>query len=110
MRQAIRVVQAVTVSVTSGTPPRPRHDATERHNHQPDQWCRVSGMVNVKVSASDNVAVSSLSLSIDGKSVATSNQSSITYKWSPSKGSHTISVVARDPSGNQATKTIQVTR
>jgi len=102
---------AVTVSVTSGTPPStPDSTPPSVTITNPVNGSRVSGMVNVKVSASDNVAVSSLSLSIDGKSVATSNQSSITYKWSPSKGSHTISAVARDPSGNQATKTIQVTR
>jgi len=102
---------AVTVSVTSGAPPStPDSTPPSVTITNPVNGSRVSGMVNVKVSASDNVAVSSLSLSIDGKSVATSNQSSITYKWSPSKGSHTISAVARDPSGNQATKTIQVTR
>lgn len=49
----------------------------------------VSGTVNVSVSATDNKAVSRISLLIDGKEVAVSYGSSLSYSWSVSGGTTT---------------------
>ena len=78
----------------------------------PANGSQVSGMINVGVSATDNVGVSTVSLTIDGTVVASGSGGSLGYKWNSRKvgsGMHTISAVARDASGNQATTTIQVT-
>ena len=108
------VSQTVTVSVTSGAPPaNPDTTPPVVKILSPASGSRVSGSVTVSVSATDNVALASVSLSIDGSTVATSNSGSISYKWNTRKvpsGTHTISAVARDTSGNQATTSIQVIR
>ena len=104
--------QSVTLSVTSAAAPsNPDTTPPVVRITSPANGSRVNGMVNVAVSASDNVAVSSVSLSIDGMTVATSNSGSISYKWNTKKiasGSHVISATARDSSGNQATTSITV--
>lgn len=72
----------------------------------------VSGNVSVSVSASDNVAVSSVSLYIDGALKATGN-ASLSYNWNTrkvSKGTHSIQAVARDAAGNSTTQMVQVTK
>jgi hypothetical protein len=72
---------------------------------------KVNGNVNIGASATDNVAVSSVTLSIDGSVVASSNGGSISYKWNARKapsGSHTITATARDRSGNQTSKSMTV--
>jgi thermitase len=106
--------QPVTVSVTSGAPPsNPDTTAPVVTITSPLNGSRVSGMVNISVSATDNVAVASVTLSIDGAIVASSSGSSISYRWNTKKvasGTHALSAVARDTSGNQATKTISVTK
>jgi Bacterial Ig domain len=73
----------------------------------------VSGMVTIVATAADNVAIASLSLYLDGATVSSGNRSSLSYKWNTRKaanGSHTITAVAKDSSGNQTTTTIQVTK
>jgi hypothetical protein len=103
-----------TVSVISNTPTSgvdstpPTVQITGVTNGQ-----QVNGMVTVGAVASDNVAVSSVTLSIDGATMVTSNASTVSYKWNARKagsGSHTITVVARDTSGNQSTHAIQVSK
>lgn len=72
----------------------------------------VSGTVGISVSASDNVAVASVSLYIDGALAATGN-ASLSYNWNSRKaasGSHSIQAVARDTAGNVIAKTVQVTK
>jgi thermitase len=104
----------VTVSVITNTPTSgvdstpPTVQITGVTNGQ-----QVNGMVNLNAFATDNVAVSSVTLSIDGVPMVTSNASSVSYKWNSRKasgGSHSISVVARDASGNQGTVSVQVNR
>lgn len=76
----------------------------------PGNGATVSGTVGVNVSASDNVALSNVSLYIDGALVASSN-GALSYSWNSRKakaGSHSIQAVARDMAGNSATKVIQV--
>jgi thermitase len=106
---------AVTVTVASSTPSPSVTDTTPPvvTIKNPANGSRVSGTVKVDAFATDNVAVASVTLTIDGAIVAVTNASSIAYSWNTRKvssGSHTISVMAKDTSGNQATTAIQVTK
>ncbi|MEJ8844798.1 Ig-like domain-containing protein [Lacibacter sp. H375] len=68
--------------------------------------------LNISTSASDNVAVTSLNISIDGTVVASSSNSSHSYSWNTStagSGIHTISSTAKDAAGNQTIKSVTVT-
>jgi hypothetical protein len=90
----------------------------------------VSGSVAISVSATDNNKVSQISLTIDGKQVALSYGSQLSYTWSvtttatssPAKSkakhnattiqsgtSHTITATALDPAGNKGTASVSVT-
>ncbi len=87
----------------------------------------VSGSVAIGVSATDNKKVSQISLLIDGKQVALSYGSTLSYTWSvstttTSRGkskkqqtaiqsgtSHTITATAMDPAGNKGTASVTVT-
>jgi hypothetical protein len=69
--------------------------------------------VLVTASATDNVAVASSKLFIDGRLVASINGASLSYRWNSDQvaaGTHTIKAEALDAAGNLGTKTIQVTR
>lgn len=72
----------------------------------------VSGRVQVNCSASDNIGVTQMSLVIDGKTVASSTSSSISYRWSVSRklasGPHSIGCQASDAAGNVGTNSISV--
>jgi hypothetical protein len=69
--------------------------------------------VNVSVVASDNQRVAKISLNIDGKEVALSYGSSLSYNWTKSRkgGSKTSTITARaeDTGGNTATARVSVT-
>lgn len=78
----------------------------------PTNGATVSGTTNITVSAKDNVGVVSVSLSVDGALVGSSNTSPFTNIWNSgtvSNGTHTLSLTAKDAAGNQATSSIQVT-
>ncbi|MFC0132904.1 S8 family serine peptidase [Massilia eurypsychrophila] len=78
----------------------------------PAAGATVNGNVGISVSASDNVAVTSVRLYIDGALVATGN-ASLSYNWNArkaSRGTHTIQAVASDAAGNASGKTVQVNR
>lgn len=78
----------------------------------PAAGASVNGNVAITVKASDNVAVTAVSLYIDGALKATGN-ASLSYTWNARKatrGAHTIQAVARDAAGNESTKSIQVKR
>jgi hypothetical protein len=81
----------------------------------PASGAKVSGSVTINAAATDNVKVSSLSLSIDGKVVKTATGASLSYSWNTKQknikaGSHTIAVTATDSSQNKATAQIFVTK
>jgi hypothetical protein len=104
---------AVVVSVGGGTLPPPPADTTPPTVSitSPGNSSVVTGVVTINVKAADNVAVASLSVSVDGKVVSTGNSTSISYKWNTKKsasGTHTISATAKDKSGNQTSAAIQV--
>lgn len=77
----------------------------------PTNAATVSGTVSVKISASDNVGVSSVSLNVDGGTVATTNIAPYTILWNSatvSNAAHTLTVTARDAAGNSRSVSIQV--
>ena len=74
---------------------------------------KVSGTVAISVTASDNIAVSSLKLYIDNKLVSSGNIGSLNYSWNTRKasaGAHTISSQATDPSNNIGSQSVSVTK
>ena len=107
--------KTITVSVAGTTQGASGTDTTPPvvRIASPANGSTVSGNVTVSVSATDNVAVASVTLTIDGTVVATSNTASISYRWNTRKiasGTHVIMAAGRDTSGNQASTSITVTR
>ncbi|MGA7206426.1 MAG: Ig-like domain-containing protein, partial [Specibacter sp.] len=107
-------VAVAEVIRASATPPRP--DATPPTvaiiNPTPGQ--SVSGVITVSANASDNVAISSVQFLLDGKPLGTAaGASPFATSWNTTAaaaGAHTLSAVARDPSGNLGTTaTVPVT-
>lgn len=79
----------------------------------PKGGTKVKGNISIQAAASDNVAVTSLSLYVDGAMVATGNAASLLYNWNANKakaGSHTIQAVAKDAAGNTKTVSVSVTK
>jgi hypothetical protein len=79
--------------------------------NSPSNSSTVSGTINILVSATDNVGVKSVSLSVDGALVTSSTTSPFTNSWNSRtvpNGNHTLALTASDGSGNKATATIQV--
>jgi hypothetical protein len=78
----------------------------------PTAGATVSGTVTVQVNASDNVGVSSVSLTVDGSSLGTDTSSPYSFPWNAgalANGSHTLTATATDAAGNTASATITVT-
>jgi hypothetical protein len=78
----------------------------------PANSATVSGTVQVTGTATDNVGVTSIHFSVDGKLVATSASSPFVFSWntaSYTNASHTITVSASDAAGNVGTASISVT-
>ncbi len=99
------VAQATTQAAVSDTTP-PNVVISS-----PPDGSRVGTKVTITASASDNVGVASLKLSIDGKLVASSNSASLSYTWNTRKtsaGTHTIQAQASDAAGNSASYAISV--
>jgi len=72
----------------------------------------VSGSITVAVSATDNVGVASVSLSIDGASQGTVSSSPYVFQWATTaatNGLHTLIATATDAAGNSASYSIIVT-
>jgi subtilisin family serine protease len=103
---------AVTLTVVTSAPPaNPDTTPPTVTFNGVSNGAKVSGMVNIGASATDNVRVTGMTLAIDGSIVASSNMGTVSFKWNARKatsGSHTITATARDSSGNQATKSLTV--
>ena len=87
---------APTVSITS-----PANGAT------------VSGTVSVSVNAADNVAVTSVSYSVDGVAIASSTTAPFGISWDVSNladGLHTLAARAYDGAGNNSVSSISVSK
>lgn len=80
---------------------------------RPIDGATVSGTVKVRIVANDNVAVGRVTLKIDGATKCETTTSRILIcPWKTGEaavGSHTLTAVATDTSGNQSTRAIVVT-
>lgn len=80
---------------------------------KPVNGATVSGVVKIAATATDNAAIRSMEIEIDGRVVSTSSSGSINASWNTRKaaaGPHTITVRAVDTSGNIGILTITVTK
>lgn len=71
----------------------------------------VSGTVSVLVSATDNIKVTSVTLSVDGSAKSSSTSSPFTNIWNSAtvpNGTHTLTVTAKDAKGNSKSVSVQV--
>jgi subtilisin family serine protease len=77
----------------------------------PADGATVSGAVTVQASAADNVAVASVSFSVDGTSLGTDSNAPYAATWdtrSLTNGAHTLTSTATDTSGNTASAQVTV--
>ncbi|MBN1569432.1 MAG: PKD domain-containing protein [Acidobacteria bacterium] len=77
----------------------------------PSESAEISGTVSIQVSASSNLGISSVTVSIDGISLGTDATSPYAFSWntlSYANGSHSITAVARDTAGNTSGASINV--
>jgi hypothetical protein len=71
----------------------------------------VTGASAVLVSASDNVGVASVSLTVDGVAISSSSVAPFTNTWNSatvSNGTHTLTVTARDAANNRTSSSVTV--
>ena len=79
----------------------------------PSNAASVSGTMNINVSATDNIGVTSVSLNVDGTVTATTNITPYTFSWNTTNvtdGTHTLTATASDAAGNSSSYTITVTK
>jgi subtilisin family serine protease len=104
----------VTVTVKNQTTPLVTDNAAPTVSiSKPVNGAKVTGTVTIAISANDDVAISKVSLSIDGKLVSATTAKTISYSWNTRKvaaGSHSIQAIATDTSNKTSTMTIQVTK
>jgi subtilisin family serine protease len=104
----VNAAKAVTMASGGGgdvTPPAVNFVA-------PESGVPVSDTTSVQVSATDNLAVASVSLSVDGAVIGTDATAPYTFAWNTiaeTDGTHTLTATALDAGGNAASTTISVT-
>ncbi|HRZ02141.1 MAG TPA: S8 family serine peptidase [Burkholderiaceae bacterium] len=81
----------------------------------PADGARVSGNVQIRVTATDNNGSAGItqSLFINGSQVAQTTGGSLSFNWNTRKvasGTYTIQATARDQAGNSTSQTVRVTR
>lgn len=100
-------------------PPPPADTTAPTLSMTPASGATLQGTVSIVVNAQDNVAISKMTLAIDGKVVSTKLNpgatGNITYSWNTKKatvGSHTLTAVVTDSSNlvTNVTRTVNVTR
>lgn len=77
----------------------------------PANGSSVSGTVSVQVSATDNVKVTSVTLSVDGSAKTSSTTAPFTTVWNSgtvANGTHTLTVTAKDGKGNSSSSSVQI--
>lgn len=82
---------------------------------KPTNGIRISGTVQIAVSASDNNGAAGITqtLYIDGVRVASGTGASLSYNWNTRKaaaGNHVLQAVAKDQANNVSSQQIQVTK
>jgi len=78
----------------------------------PSNGAAVSGTVTITVNATDNIGVSSVSVSVDGIVIGTSVTAPYSFSWNTSSaasGSHTITATAKDVAQNFTNTSISAT-
>jgi subtilisin family serine protease len=104
----------VTVTVKNQTTPLVTDNAAPTVSiSKPVNGAKVTGTVTIAISANDDVAISKVSLSIDGKLVSATTAKTISYSWNTRKvaaGNHSIQAIATDTANKTSTMTIQVTK
>ena len=78
----------------------------------PGNTTTVTGNITVQATASDNVGVNLVSMSVDGTLISSRTTSPYSFPWnsaSVSNGTHTITVAAKDAAGNSKAVSVQVT-
>jgi len=78
--------------------------------NSPADGAQVSGKVAISVTATDNRAVASVVLLIDGQQVASTTSSTINYTWNATRvrRRHTLTATAYDTAGNKSSVAITV--
>lgn len=79
----------------------------------PTTGSTVEGVVTINVTASDNVAVTQVSLSVNGVVIGTDNVAPYSFSWNSSvvpNGTHTVTATARDSSNNTASYSITLVK
>jgi C1A family cysteine protease len=77
----------------------------------PSNGSSVSGTMSVNINATDNIGVSSVSLSLDGTVIGTTTTSPYTFSWNTNNttdGAHALTATAIDAAGNLNSYTITV--
>lgn len=72
----------------------------------------VAGTTSVQIAASDTGGIASIMLSLDGVQIGSYSSSSATWTWNTTaatNGTHTLTAIGTDASGNKATTSITVT-
>jgi subtilisin family serine protease len=105
----VNAARAVALASGGGTPP----DTTPPSVYfsSPSAGAVVSGIVSVGVSATDNIGVASVMLSVDGIPVATDTASPYSFNWATTtlpNGTHTVTASATDAAGNSNMSTVSV--
>lgn len=79
----------------------------------PQKDSKVTGIVSINVTGSDQGGIKQLICAVDGKQLGVTSSSSLKCSWNTRKeknGFHTISATAEDTAGNKSTTSIQVTK
>jgi thermitase len=79
--------------------------------NSPSSGVTLSGTTTVDIAATDNVAVSSVSFSIDGIERMALTSAPYIFAWDTntvSNGWHTVAATARDAAGNQSSRSVSV--
>jgi len=122
----VRATEVQALTAAASTPmPIPAPDASLIGDTQPptvtmlnpSNGAKLLSSVTIKTTASDNVAVSKLVISVNGMVKKTCLAStptsplSCSYKWANiRRGSYTITATASDPAGNTGSSSVAVTR
>lgn len=104
--QSVSVTVANTLTTADTSPP-------TISITNPANGSTVGSAVTIRLAASDNVAVSKLSLYINGAVRSVTTGSTLSYRWKTGQALNrwnTISAVAEDAAGNKTTTSIQVLR
>ena len=78
----------------------------------PAVGANVSGTISVQLSASDNIGVGSVNLSVDGVLLAANNSAPYSFSWNTtllSNGTHNLTAAAKDSAGNPSSASRSVT-